>query len=306
MCEYWGDKVGDRIADWLELQGSSAANDDDDDEEEEDAAGHQAKQVDVLIALSTEAELFLGTDGIPHADIKRDGHRETYTITSQGFKDWLLYRYYKQCKSAPSGEALRMALGIVRAKAKFDEAVPKREVYMRAGTRDGRCYIDLCDEDWRHRDRCGRLAHRHRNRRVQFRRAKGMLPLPIPITGGSIEMLEKYLNIRKKTDNDLILIVAWLVAALRGTGPYPILKIWGEPGSAKSTMVDVLRGLTDPNKATRRQIPREVRDFHISANNAHVLSFDNVSELRDWQSDTLCVMATGGGFATRNSLHRSR
>src|SRR5262249_34872343 len=35
------------------------------------------------------------------------------------------------------------------------------------------------------------------------------------------------------------------------------------------------------------------------ASNGHVLAFDNVSGLPAWISDTLCRLATGGGFAVR-------
>ena len=37
----------------------------------------------------------------------------------------------------------------------------------------------------------------------------------------------------------------------------------------------------------------------IAASNGHVLAFDNVSGLPAWISDTLCRLATGGGFAVR-------
>jgi hypothetical protein len=46
-------------------------------------------------------------------------------------------------------------------------------------------------------------------------------------------------------------------------------------------------------------LPRDDRDLFIAANNGHVLAFDNVSGLPAWISDTLCRLATGGGFAVR-------
>jgi hypothetical protein len=49
-------------------------------------------------------------------------------------------------------------------------------------------------------------------------------------------------------------------------------------------------------------LPREDRDLFIAASNGHVLAFDNVSGLPAWISDTLCRLATGGGFAVRQ-LH---
>jgi hypothetical protein len=48
-----------------------------------------------------------------------------------------------------------------------------------------------------------------------------------------------------------------------------------------------------------RALPRDDRDLFIAAINGHVLVFDNISFLADWISDTLCRLATGGGFATR-------
>ena len=89
------------------------------------------------------------------------------------------------------------------------------------------------------------------------------------------------------------------LAALRAYGPYPIEKLWGEQGSAKSATMELLRKLIDPHEPTRRQLPRANRDLFIEASNAWVLSYDNVSDIPDWLSDSLCNIATGGGFATR-------
>ena len=50
---------------------------------------------------------------------------------------------------------------------------------------------------------------------------------------GEIDDLYEFLNVGH--GGDFVLIVAWLVAALRPRGPYPILVISGEQGTAKST-----------------------------------------------------------------------
>jgi hypothetical protein len=52
--------------------------------------------------------------------------------------------------------------------------------------------------------------------------------------GGSIEALLPFLNLSSRTD--FVLVVAWLLAALRARGPYPLLAISGEQGSAIPTM----------------------------------------------------------------------
>src|SRR5205823_8606362 len=129
------------------------------------------------------------------------------------------------------------------------------------------------------------------------RRAAGMKALPLPAAGGSIETLRSFLNVR--SDADFVLVVAWTLVCLRDRGPYPVLVLSGEQGSAKSTFSAMLRALLDPNTAPLRALPREDRDLFIAASNGHVLAFDNVSGLPAWISDTLCRLATGGGFAVR-------
>ena len=106
-----------------------------------------------------------------------------------------------------------------------------------------------------------------------------------------------FLNLSNQ--NDFVLVVAWLLAALRSSGPYPLLAISGEQGSAKTVLSKLLRALVDPNAAPVRALPREERELMIAANNGHLLAFDNLSGLPAWLSDALCRLASGGSFAVR-------
>ena len=162
---------------------------------------------------------------------------------------------------------------------------------------DDRLYLDLGDATWRAVEIDATGWRVIDNPPVRFRRAAGMQPLPVPATGGSIEVLRSFLNVQ--SDNDFVLVVAWALACLRNRGPYPVIVLSGEQGSAKSTFSAILRALLDPNTAPLRALPREDRDLFIAASNGHVLAFDNVSGLPGWISDTLCRLATGGGFAVR-------
>ncbi len=125
-----------------------------------------------------------------------------------------------------------------------------------------------------------------------------MLPLPMPQRGGSLEQLTSLLNLPDR--GDLVLVTTWLLATLRHGGPYPLLVIAGEQGSAKTVLSKMLRALVDPNTAPVRTLPREERDLFIAANDGHVLAFDNLSALPPWLSDTLCRLASGGSFAVRH------
>src|SRR5262249_5172222 len=151
---------------------------------------------------------------------------------------------------------------------------------------------DLGDESWRAVEIDATGWRVIDNPPVRFRRAGGMRALPVPVPGGSVQTLRSFLNVR--SDADFVLVVAWMLACLRNRGPYPVLALSGEQGSAKSTFSAMLRALLDPNGAPLRALPREDHHLFFAANNAHVLVFDNVSGLPAWISDTLCRLATGG------------
>jgi hypothetical protein len=264
-------------------------------EESGERDGGRPKQADLLIELAQTAKLFHTPDKTGFADLDVNGHRETWPIRAKGFRRWLTQRYFNAYAGAPSSEALQSALNVIEAKAFFD--APELIVHVRVGGLDGKLYLDLCDETWRAVEIdtcCWRVID---NPPVRFRRASGMRPLPIPVAGGSIAALRSFLNL--STEADFVLVVAWALAVLRNRGPYPVLVLSGEQGSAKSTFSAILRALLDPNTAPLRALPHDDRDLFIAANNGHLLAFDNVSGLPTWISDTLCRLATGGGFAVR-------
>jgi len=263
--------------------------------EKGDSGGRGLSQADTLIGLAADAGLFHAPDDTGYADVEINGHRETWPIRRKGFKRWLTRRFFEETAGAPNSEALQSALNVIEAKAHFD--APEIEVHIRVAGHAGKLYLDLADHAWRavEIDETGwRIVAEPP---VRFRRAAGMQPLPTPIRGGSVEMLRAFLNV--SGDSDFVLVVAWALAVLRDKGPYPVIVLSGEQGSAKSTFCAVLRALLDPNTAPLRALPREDRDLFIAANNGHVLAFDNVSGLRAWISDTLCRLATGAGFAIR-------
>ncbi len=131
---------------------------------------------------------------------------------------------------------------------------------------------------------------------VRFRRPRGMRPLPIPQRGGDVNLLKGFLNVREE---DWPLLAGWLLGALNANGPFPVLALYGEAGSGKSTLTRALKMFVDPNEAPLRRQPRDDQDLVISANNSWLLAYDNISRVHNGLSDCLCRLSTGGGFSTR-------
>jgi hypothetical protein len=245
--------------------------------------------------LGPTVSLFHIATGIAFADLVIEAHRETWPIRGKQFRAWLRHRHYEQTGEAASAEAIRSTVDLLEARALFD--APERTVNIRVAEHSGRIYLDLADTHW-HAVEIGPEGWRVVSYPpVRFRRAAGMLPLPTPQRGGCIETLAPFLNL--PGSDEFVLVMGWLLAALRPIGPYPLLAIAGEQGSAKTVLTKILRALVDPNAAPARPLPRDERELMIAATNGHILAFDNLSGLPPWVSDALCRLASGSSMAVR-------
>ncbi len=254
-------------------------------------------QATALVRLVTDggADLWHTPNGDPYISVTVSNHREHYPLNSRATKDYLSRAAFTETGRAPNAAALQDALNTLSGIARFDGDV--HQVHVRLAGDDRAVYLDLCDAHWRVVEITPDGWRITSNPPVRFRRAKGMLPLPVPEPGGSITELRRFVNVAH--DDDFILVVAWVLAALRPRGPYPILVVNAEQGGAKTTTTRVQRRLVDPNESDVRRPARNTEDLMIAATNGHVVAFDNLSRLPDDLSDNLAVLSTGGGFAVR-------
>lgn len=260
------------------------------------------KVIETLIKIGLTAELFNTAKGDTFASFaNHKGIFETCAIDSRNFDSWLIYSFWQAEHKSPSENAFKQAKAILSGTAKYERET--REVFTRLAHHGANYYLDLSDEQSRIVEITanGWQIIAAKNAPVRFRRSSGMLPLPVPVAGGGIGQLRKFLNVA--SDDDFLLVLSWLTASLRGDAPkYPILSITGEQGSAKSTTSLILRQLIDPNDAPLRMPARELRELCITANNNFTVVFNNLSHLEQWFSDALCCICEGGGFSVR-TLH---
>jgi hypothetical protein len=261
------------------------------------ATGKRESQAVRLVQLANQAgiELFQFEDEA-FATFPVDDHREVSPIRATSFKRWLRQLFYcAEGGSVPGSQALQDALSTLEGTAIFDG--PRIPLYVRVGEHEGCIYIDLANDKWeviRIDENGWQIVS---NPPVKFRRPNGMLPLPHPVAGGNVDELRPFLNLGG--EDDWRLVVGWLLAAFRPRGPYPVLVLNGEQGSAKSTTTRVLREVVDPNRAPLRSPPEGTRDLMIAAKCNWTITMENVSHIRWSQSDTLCAVSTGAAFATR-------
>jgi energy-coupling factor transporter ATP-binding protein EcfA2 len=193
----------------------------------------------------------------------------------------------------PTAQAVADATATLEGMAVYDGE--EIDVHVRVAHFGDKVYLDLGNDTWEAVE-IGATGWRIvPTPPVMFRRPQGLAALPHPAPGGSIDGLRGFVNVA----DEHWPLVAGFVVALLSVGPYAVLVLLGEQGSGKSTAARVVRRLVDPNSSPLRNKPRSDHDLAIAATNTWVLSFDNLSSLPEWLSNTLCTIATGGGFSTR-------
>jgi Bifunctional DNA primase/polymerase, N-terminal len=227
--------------------------------------------------------VLFGTDGIRHIALH----------SSEG-RMWLTKLIFDAEGKALSTKALDEAINLLEARARFASAMYR--THLRLGGGKCRVVIDLGQDDGRQViiKAGGWVIGVEREEKLI--RSPGFGALPIPTRDGSLDALKRLLGL---ADEAWILVLAFLLACLQPAGPYMLLLVEGEQGSGKSFFCKLLKRIIDPNQVEKARLPESERDLMIHAKDYFLLSFDNVSGMKGDLSDALCVLATGGGFATR-------
>ena len=257
---------------------------------------HLSMANQLLLWAKEHADLY--ADGMDtFADVWIDGYRETWPLNSRAFKRWLRHLFFERTGKGVAHEALKHAIDNLDS---YAARAGQRRVFLRRAIHSGKSYLDLGDDGHNvvEVDSTGwRLLAGPPP--VPFRRSSTMRPLPRPALDRQSEGLQELRRFLNVENHDFVLCAAWLLAALRDIGPYPVLALTGEHGTAKSTAAKILRALVDPAHPATRGIPRDERDAAIATRNCSAMVFDNVSGLPTWFSDLLCRFSTGEGFSTR-------
>ena len=243
-------------------------------------------------------ETFVAKDGTAFATC--DG--VAVPLNSSAFKSRLVYSYFQRYGGSP-GRASDEVIEVLCARASAEGKI--RDVFIRVGEGDdGTLYLDLMegrvarvtDGGWDVIDGIERPP-------VCFTRSAGMLPIPTPqrTTTPLPELLAPFLSSVRSPD-DAVLLVGFLLAALRARGPYPVGVLSGPQGSAKSSVAWALKMLIDPSATPLVGLPGDELSLLCIAKHSHCHMFDNVSHLSEALSDALCRLSSTGGGGSRRKL----
>lgn len=253
-----------------------------------------------LVELGREIyEFFTDTGGKAYG-VRKGGHvARPLTSSKKSIRKELGGLFCRMNGKPASQNALTEAVASLEYEAEEAEPV---DLYLRAARpSDDEIYIDVGDraerviritaDGWEVLDATAKIP-------VLFRRTNLTLALPTPEPGGDLDRLWQFVNVCSDVDRQLLR--GWLVSACLLVGrPCPIMALFGEQGTAKTSSARSVFALFDPTAAPVRRPPKdEDRLLHAGAHSRSMI-FDNLSSIPQWLSDGMCRFVTGEGDVDR-------
>lgn len=226
----------------------------------------------------------------------KNGRQATLLIRSDQCGQFIRKTFYEKTKRGLEKRQFEKITTTLDAQASFDGRL--EEACLRVGRTDtGGIEIDIGDDT-------GKVIRVEANKKLKlakpslkFIRPKGFGALAFDESKPDFDRLWEFINVEDEADRALL--ACWCLMAFNPDGPFPLLVLQGEQGSAKTTATRMLRALLDPGIGETRSLPSKEQDLFIAAQGNWIPSFDNLSGMRHEMSNALCRLSTGGAFATR-------
>ena len=271
-------------------------DDDSDDNTANAKAGFRPNKSQIFVDQLLDEGLELIRDSQRVAYARYEG--KIYPLEQRAGMD-LITSLALDAKAGVDPGFLRSVVNALSALARFTTE-ESHDVYKRYAPLEDGVAVDIGDEtnEIIHITATG-VEIKPRDADIFINRPLISLPMARPVFDPRLKVddLHEFFNV--KDGSDLRLILSWAVAAMYPVGPYPILGLIGQAGSAKSEMAKKLNRLIDPSNPEVRTDPKDSWSMIVGTQNKSILIFDNMSQISDQMSDLLCVMATGGGYAVR-------
>lgn len=251
----------------------------------------------VKLAILNSFEIWHTQDGDAYITLPVNSHREHFKLSTKAVRTWLGRLGREMMGGTPSISAIKDAVNVLEGIAFYEGQEYK--LFVRKAEINGKIYVDLGDTTWKAVEISEDGWKIINDCPVRFKRSRNSLPLPIPEKGGEIDDLRPLIN--ADTEENWILVLAWLSQAFWCQGPFAHLYLRGTQGTAKSFMMMILKAISDPSAAIKRRLPKSERDVSIALGSESIPCFDNMSGVTDHIADLLCVASTGG-VSTQRAL----
>lgn len=236
-------------------------------------------------------------------EVFRDHHKElcckivpageivVLSTRASKISQYLNYRVVQLTNAMPKDAETKTVLKMIEAVGQFES----REVKMfnRVGNYEGDIYYDLGDvvaakitgAGWQVVD-APPIFRRYANHKAQV----------TPKAGGRIEKFFEFVN---HEEGDRLLLAVYLVASFIPQIAHPVLYVYGDHGSAKSSLSAKIKAVIDPGTVDRLILNNKKEEVVRNLKQNYVSHYDNISLLTNEISDVFCIASTGGGMDNR-------
>lgn len=263
--------------------------------EQEESGSARPSQAKILVemVLSSSIKLFTNQFHEPVLTSPETGFL-TFKIKSSATKQLLFKMFWDSEGKPPSSEAVNNAITTLQGIATYGRE--KIIVFNRVGRDKNTIYYDIGDgthvviidkNGWSIESSCP----------VYFNRFSHQKPQILPKRGGNLEDILAFMNVQDKQQK--LLILTFLVVSLIPDIPRAMIVLHGDQGSAKSSLLRILREMIDPSQVPLLTPPDSIRELVQFASHHYTIFLDNLSNLSTPLSDALCRLITGDGFTKR-------
>lgn len=251
-------------------------------------------QIIIKLVKQNDALLFHDTANNVYAAITVDEHKEVWSLESKDFSMWLNGLYYNCLGKPPRKDGISQAVAVLSAEARFGnkEAIPLSN---RVAKIDNTFWYSLSNSKWQAVKITEDGWSVEDNPPILFNRFRHQIAQVEPKSDGNIYKIFDYINVKENKT----LFLCWLVSCFVPEIPHAMPIFFGEKGAAKSTTCMLLKKLIDPSALETLTIQNNVRSMAVNLQQHWFLPFDNVSQISEEISDTLCRAITGGGIQQR-------
>jgi len=271
-----------------ELEGELGENDTDDKTTSKKGGKAVKKLVEFLLS-SNNVELFVDQFGDSYIAVNSNGS-EIIKIDSKKFSRWVSIKTY-DAELSFSKETVSKAQDVLSGQAEKNE----RYLSARVGKDDeGNIYYDLGNKAVKINKDSWEIIN---NPPIIFQKVKHQKKQMEPSRGGNLDSIFDVLNI--KNEEERILLKVYLVSCFIPNFPHPVLVLFGEHGSCKSSAFRFLKKLIDPSSLSTMSAIKEIKEFVQLASHHWFIPLDNLSYLNSELSDCICRICTGEGVSKR-------
>ena len=250
--------------------------------------------VRALIQALLDGEALLFHDQFHDGSIAPHGDgAEVLRLRSRQFRTWLHY-YSHTVLGQPLNPTVALEV-IYTLEGHARHEGPRYPLAVRVASHDGALWYDLgrqavrvTAEGWEVIEHPPILFRRFNHQQAQVE----------PQRGGTLTLLEPLLP-ASMTEAQKLLFTVSLVTGLIPDIPQPVDVMYGDHGSAKSTLTKVKKALLDPSVLDECTPPTTVHEFIQLLAHHWYVPLGNLTSLPGWMSDCISRASTGSGFAKR-------